>query len=214
MSLAFVRRSKSAGRLTWQSSRTSSNRKRASKVPMPRKSLSEHDLTGTKPQYVLPDADVPAGRPRYPKGISADAKRFFKGICKMLEKRRTLTEGDAELIRLAAVLRTRHEKAIEHVTAEGEICSYTRLDKKGETFESVAPNVWLKIAQESEKQLVTILDRLGLTPASRGKITPAEPPKTSKTNSEDEALLSREATQPVAEEPEIDIYSIDTSAIN
>jgi P27 family predicted phage terminase small subunit len=181
---------------------------------MPRKSLSEHDLTGTKPQYVLAEVDVKPGRPKYPKNLSPEAKRFFKTICRQLEQRGNLTNGDEELIRLAAILRDRHAKAIEHVSAEGEICSYTKLDKTGAQFESEQPNLWLKVAQESEKQIVSILDRLGLTPMNRSKVKPAEPPKTSKTNAEDEALLSREATQPVAEEPEIDIYSIDTSAIN
>jgi P27 family predicted phage terminase small subunit len=181
-------------------------------MPMPRKSLSEHDLTGTKPQYVLPDVAVKTGRPIYPRNLSPEAKRFFKTICRQLERRGNLTEGDQELIRLAAILRDRHARAIEHINAEGEICSYTRLDKKGETFESVAPNVWLKIAQESEKQIVSILDRCGLTPLNRAKVAPAEPPKTQTTSPEDEATLSRDAAQPPVEE-EIDLNSIDLSGI-
>src|ERR1700679_2833227 len=139
-------------------------------MPMPRKSLSEHDLTGTKPQYVLPDVATSPGRPKYPRNLSPESKRFFKLICRQLEKRGNLTEGDQELIRLAAINRDRHERAIEHVKTEGEICTYIRLDKKGEQFEAVAPNVWLKIAQDSEKQMVAYLDRLGLTPMNRGKV--------------------------------------------
>jgi P27 family predicted phage terminase small subunit len=167
---------------------------------MPRKSLDEHNLSGTKPQYVLAEVDVKPGRPSYPKGISPEAKRFFKTICRQLEKRGNLTEGDQELIRLAAILRDRHAKAIEHVTAEGEICSYTKLDKTGAQFESEQPNLWLKVAQESEKQIVSILDRLGLTPLNRAKVKPAEPAKTSTTNAADEATLSRTAVPPPAEE--------------
>jgi P27 family predicted phage terminase small subunit len=181
-------------------------------MPMPRKSLSEHEICNTKPQYVLPDVSTAPGRPKYPKGITPDAKRFFKTICRQLERRGTLTEGDQELIRLAAILRDRHAKAIEHVTAEGEICSYTRTDKKGEQYESVGPNLWLKIAQESEKQIVSILDRLGLTPAARGKITPAEPAKTPTTSAADEAVLSREVPQPPVDD-EIDLNSIDLSGV-
>jgi P27 family predicted phage terminase small subunit len=181
-------------------------------MPMPRKSLSEHDLTGTKPQYVLPDVAVKPGRPKYPKNLSPESKRFFKLICRQLEQRGNLTEGDQELIRMYAIARDRHEHANEHVKTEGEIVTYTRLDKKGETFDSVAPNVWLKIAQDSEKQMVTYLDRLGLTPMNRGKVKPAEPTKTPTTSAADEALLSREAPQPPVEE-EIDLNSIDLSGI-
>jgi P27 family predicted phage terminase small subunit len=181
-------------------------------MPMPRKSLSEHDLTGTKPQYVLPDISTAPGRPKYPKGISPEAKRFFKTICRQLERRGNLTEGDQELIRLAAILRDRHARAIEHINSEGEVCTYTKCDKTGAQFESVQPNMWLKIAQESEKQIVSILDRCGLTPLNRAKVAPAEPPKTQTTSPEDEALLSRDAAKPPVEE-EIDLNSIDLSGI-
>jgi P27 family predicted phage terminase small subunit len=157
-------------------------------MPRERKTIPEHELANTKPQYVLPDSDVSAGRPKYPKNLSPDAKRFFKGLCRMLERRRTLTEGDAELIRLAAILRDRHERAIEHVRTEGEICTYG---------DEVKENLWLKQAKDAEKQLVSLLDRLGLTPAARGKIkqtlTPEKPDP-------DAHLLSREAPQPPVEE--------------
>lgn len=169
-------------------------------MPRERKSLDEHALTGTKPQYVLPDVEVKPGRPTYPKNLSPESKRFFKLICRQLEKRGNLTEGDQELIRLAAIARDRHERAIEHVKTEGEICTYTKLDKTGAQFESEQPNMWLKIAQDSEKQMVTYLDRLGLTPLNRAKVKPAEPAKTPTTSAADEATLSRAAVPPPVEE--------------
>ncbi len=146
-------------------------------MPTPRKDLSAHTLQGTTARYIDENSDVPASRPRYPKNLSPESKRFFKGICRMLEKRSTLTEGDQELIRLAAILRDRHERAVEKVAEEGEICTYVRLDSNGAPHDLVKENLWLRVAKDSEKQMVAILDRLGLTPAARGKIKQVDKPK-------------------------------------
>lgn len=168
-------------------------------MPRDRKSLDEHKLTGTKPQYVVPTSDVKPGRPRYPKSLTPEARRFFKGICSLLEKRRTLTEGDAELIRLAAILRGRHERAIRKLEVEGEVCTYTRLDSNSKPVEVEKPNLWLGVAKDAEKQLVAVLDRLGLTPANRSKIKQTVDPA-AQTSPEDERLLSREAAAATPDE--------------
>lgn len=47
-------------------------------MPRERKSIDDHKLNGTRPEYVTPDSSVRPGRPHYPKNISADAKRTFK----------------------------------------------------------------------------------------------------------------------------------------
>ncbi|MDA4120131.1 MAG: P27 family phage terminase small subunit, partial [Thaumarchaeota archaeon] len=137
-------------------------------MPTPRKELSAHKLQNTKPKYIEESSVVAPGRPRFPKNLSTDAKRFFKNLCRMLEQRRTLTEGDQELLRLAAILRDRHERSMEHVIAEGEICTYVRLDSNGAPHDMVKENLWLRCAKDAEKQMVAILDRLGLTPLNRG----------------------------------------------
>ena len=171
-------------------------------MPTPRKDLDAHKLQGTKPRYVEEGSDVAPSRPRYPKNLSPDAKRFFKGICRVLEKRRNLTEGDQELLRLAAILRDRHERAMEHVITEGEVCTYVRLDSNGAPHDLVKENLWLRCAKDSEKQMVAILDRLGLTPMNRTKIKPTEVPKEPTVTAADEALFSREA--PAADEVDFD----------
>jgi phage terminase small subunit len=76
----------------------------------------------------------------------------------------------------------------------------------------VKENLWLRCAKDAEKQLVAILDRLGLTPANRSKIKPAEGPKEAKPSATDEAMLSREAPAPVEEE--IDLNKIDLTLVN
>jgi len=147
-------------------------------MPTPRKSDAAHWLTGTKTQ-AKPEAELPMppGRPKYPKGISPEAKAVFKRLCSLLEKRRALTEGDGELLRLYAVIFDRHARAISKIAEQGEICVYTRLDSNGQPHDIEKENLWLKVAANSEKNLVAILDRLGLTPHNRSKIKPTAQPK-------------------------------------
>jgi P27 family predicted phage terminase small subunit len=143
-----------------------------------RKPLDLHDLQGTKPAYVLPDSDVGPGRPKYPKGISGEAKSAFKRLTKMLEDRRTITQGDAEILRLYAHLFDRHERALEHVRAEGEIVETDAVTKTGEVFTVLKPNLWLKIAETCETKMAALLTQLGLTPRTRTQVkTTKEPAK-------------------------------------
>jgi P27 family predicted phage terminase small subunit len=184
------------------------------KMPRPRKSLEDHKLTGTKPTYVEPSSDVPASRPRFPKGISADAKKVFKRLCALLEARKVLTEGDCELLRLYSVTFTRHERALQHLADEGEITTYVRLDSNGQAHDQVKPNLWLDVATNCEKFMRATLADLGLNPLQRSKVKPAIDPKAPKPlTPEEEATLSREAQQPPLDD-EIDLNSIDETLVN
>jgi P27 family predicted phage terminase small subunit len=183
-------------------------------MPMPRKSLEEHKLCNTKPEWVEPTAIAAPGRPKYPKNLTPDAKRVFKNVSRLLEARRNLTEADGELIRLLALTYARHAKAISKLEEEGEIKIYFRLDKHGEQVASERPNLWLDVAQACEKQMISIYDRLGLTPLNRAKVKPTEPTKEAKPEDAAEAaMFSREAQQPVVEEPDPDLSLVDETVV-
>lgn len=115
------------------------------------------------------------GRPSVPKGLSKPARKVFKSLCKLLAARRVLTSGDAEILRLYATLFDRHARAVEKLAAEGEVVAYTRLNASGVEVQMEKQNLWLSIAKDSEKQMVGILDRLGLTPHNRDKVKAAAP---------------------------------------
>lgn len=173
-------------------------------MPRDRKSIPDHKLTGTRPEYVTPDSPLTPGRPRYPKNISADAKRTYKRLCAILEKRRSLTEGDCELLRLYALAYDRHSKAVAKLTLEGEIRMYERESKAGEVYEVEKENLWLPVCCAAEKFMRGCLADLGLSPLNRSKVKQTESPKP-KTAQNDEALLSREVEQPpVSDEPNLD----------
>jgi P27 family predicted phage terminase small subunit len=139
-------------------------------MPRDRKSLDEHDLQGTKPQYVLPDSEVAAGRPKYPHGISGEAKSAFKRLVKMLQQRNCCTNGDQEILRLYAYLFDRHTRALEHIATEGEIVSVECETKKGDLYTVRKPNPYLKIAEVCESKMAAILTQLGLTPRTRTQV--------------------------------------------
>jgi P27 family predicted phage terminase small subunit len=142
-------------------------------MPTPRKPDELHKLTGTKSQ-ATPEYAVAPGRPKYPKGISAASRSVFKKLCGLLEKRHALTDGDEELLRLYCIMFDRHARTMAKLAEEGEVRVYTRLDNHGEAVQSERPNLHLKIAETTEKNMVAILDRLGLTPLNRAKVKPTK----------------------------------------
>lgn len=143
----------------------------------PQKDSALHDLQGTTSRAGKDDSTAAPGRPKFPKGLPPAARAVFKRIVGLLEKRRHITEGDVELIRLYSLLYVRHAKALDKLEAEGEIRVYVRLDSNGQPHDQEKPNLWLKVVETSEKNMVAILDRLGLTPHNRAKVKPTGEPK-------------------------------------
>ncbi|SRR6266478_7068006 len=141
----------------------------------PAKTLQMHALQGTRAEAQLPgDSRVPAGRPKIHGDLTPAARSVFKRLCKLLEQRHALTSADSELLRIYAILFDRHRRAMEHVQAEGEIKIYISLDKDGVQVPREKANLWLKVAETAEKNLVVILDRLGLSPVNRDKVKPVQ----------------------------------------
>jgi len=161
-------------------------------MSMPRKSDELHLLQGTKSQAKMETENtIPPGRPKYPKNISPESKAVFKRLCSLLEKRRALTEGDGELLRIYAILFDRHSRALAKIAEQGEICVYVRLDSNGQPHDVEKENLWLSVATNSEKNMIAILDRLGLTPHNRTKVKPTAAAKiTEKPEDPVEAFLN------------------------
>jgi P27 family predicted phage terminase small subunit len=170
-------------------------------MPAARKDLDTHRLHNTKPQYVAPESDVEVGRPKYPRGISGEAKAAFKRLVRLLEQRGVCTSGDVEIIRLYAHAYDRHSRALEHLATEGEIITVIRTDNNGTGHEVKKANGWLEVLTTAEKFMRGCLADLGLNPLQRAKVSKpkAEPPK-------EEQLPTREETA-LVEEPEPDLYS-------
>lgn len=145
-------------------------------MAMPAKPDHVHELAGTKSEAVN-TSDVAPGRPRFPKGLSEVARKKFKALCALLEKRRHLTDADGELLALFAVTYDRWQRALEKLAVEGEIRVYVRLDSNGQPHDQEKMNLWLAVAEKSEKTMLACLDRLGLSPLNRSKVRPTKSAK-------------------------------------
>jgi P27 family predicted phage terminase small subunit len=95
-------------------------------------------------------------------------------LCRQLEARRCLTKADGEILALYATTHARWRKAMDDVELRGEVVISVSKDKYGETIERQRKNPWLLIAQESEKAMVAILDRAGLSPLNRERVKPVK----------------------------------------
>jgi len=153
-------------------------------MPMPRKDDALHKLHSTTPHDRTTDKPSPlvASRPKYPKDITPAARRVFKDLVKLLLERRALTSGDQYLLELYVAIWDRRARAQAKLLEEGEVTTYTRIDSNGKMHQCEKLNLHLKIVTEAEKQLVSILDRLGLSPLAGPKIK-----QTKQTQVEEEA---------------------------
>jgi len=140
-------------------------------MPTPRKSLELHALQGTKPHYDTgkPVSHIPAGRPYPPKFLSTEARKKFRALARLLEKRRVATSGDAELLTQYVVLWERWLVAQQHVRDEGAVIEQVCFTNEGEKYTRLRKNPWLEVAQVSEKQMASALAALGLTVSGRDK---------------------------------------------
>jgi P27 family predicted phage terminase small subunit len=148
---------------------------RSTTLGRPVKTIREHLLQGTMPQgKSQAESYLPPSRPRFPKDVAPVARKVYKELCCVLEDRRALTRGDFQLLRLFAILWDRHQRQEKLLRDEGEVTTYTRLDSNGQAHDVVKENIRLKIVVGAEKQLVAILDKLGLSPNAKDKVRPTK----------------------------------------
>ena len=135
-------------------------------------------LHGAKSQAHEPtESAIPAARaPKYPRGLPPALRRPFRDMCATLRQRRALTDGDAELIGLYVVLADRRTRELAEADREGYVVTTAVLDSNGRESTRQKKSLHLIIAQESEKTMIGILDRLGLSPTGRDKVRPCAKP--------------------------------------
>jgi len=141
-------------------------------MAMPRKSEAVHELQGTRPHYSTTGAHtshIEGGRPKAPRWLTPVAAKKFRELAKQLVARRVATPGDADLLVLAATLWERWRIASDHVLAEGAIVTVQYFSKTGTPYTRERKNPHLEVAQVTEKQLLSVLQQLGLTIATRDK---------------------------------------------
>jgi P27 family predicted phage terminase small subunit len=202
-------------------------------MPMPRKSLSEHALTGTKPQWVTGDEpDFVGGRPKMPKDLTPEAQEEWKRIVNGLSKRRTVTRVDSSMLELYVRMWARYKKVA--ALAEANPCTEVSwVDKNGDEHFKTVEHPASKMATQLENSLRNMLKELSATPASRSRTKPTVQPlaknapphpdslegirqeadRLQKLADAERAALGIPEPTPAPVEPEIDINSADLEKV-
>jgi len=173
-------------------------------MPTPRKSLADHKLAHTKPEWSDPDP-FQSGKPKMPADLPPLAEGEWKRLVPQLGKRKTLTKADASAFEIYVRAYSRWRKVADLAELNPiELVTWVGSDgiEHSKTVESPAS----KMAARLEGQLARYLKEFSATPASRDRTKAAPPP--SPPPDPDEHVLDRNAEQPVPDDtPEIDIYS-------
>jgi P27 family predicted phage terminase small subunit len=168
----------------------------------PRKPEELHELQGTRPHpTTVSEEPLQHSLPLVPKDLSPEAKRTYKKLVKVMTRRRHATEGDELVLEMLVRLLDRKARAVRKLEEQGEVREYVRLDCHGEQCPVEKPNHWLKIAQDTEKQILACCDRLGLSATSRKSIRKTQQEKPPEPIDPNEALLTKPEPELPAEEP-------------
>jgi P27 family predicted phage terminase small subunit len=143
-----------------------------------KKSLEQHWLQGSAPQWAMPDAQpYPAGKPKMPRDLSPVAQAEWKRLVRELQGRGTLTRCDSSALEIYATTFARWKQAVAEVEKHGPVIESTWTDGSGTVHTKRVENPASKIAGRLENSLRAMLKEFSATPASREKAKPAAPPE-------------------------------------
>jgi P27 family predicted phage terminase small subunit len=146
-------------------------------MPRERKSLAEHALNSTRPQWTETGASVFAGgRPKMPADLSPDAAAEWKRIVKELAKRKTCTRLDSSMLEIHCTMFARWKKCARLAEAN-PTTEVTWTDKNGEPHTKIIEHPASAMATKLENSLRNSLKELSATPASRERAKPTTQPK-------------------------------------
>src|SRR5262249_33949181 len=141
-----------------------------------RKSLEEHWLKGSVPQYPphTDSAGVPvqivAARPKMPKDLPAVAQAEWKRLVKELYRRGVLTRVESSALEIYCRMFARWKAASEEVEKRGVLIETTWTDSEGTEHSKLIENPASKVAARLESNLRQMLQQFSATPASREKV--------------------------------------------
>jgi phage terminase small subunit len=105
-------------------------------------------------------------KPRIPLHIKTDPESAadWREMLRTLRERKTLTRGDGPLIEMYCEKRKAKREALKHLDDEGFVRDYSRFDSNGVERTTEKHNLWWKISQDCDRQILAALDRLGVSP--------------------------------------------------
>ena len=135
-----------------------------------------HKLTAKPPANEASAPTVVGGRPKCPPHLTPAERDQFRRISKLLGRRRVESEGDGDVIAVAAVVYCRLAEAKRLLDEEGLRITVEVADSHGVVRSKRINNPLLPIVGDLERRLLALLKALGLTPDSRKCVEPIAPP--------------------------------------
>jgi P27 family predicted phage terminase small subunit len=141
----------------------------------PAKSQDLHKLQGTTP-YTPPNSgsEVAGGRAKIPAHLDRAERAEFKRYHAQLSERRVCTPGDAHVLALAAVVTCRWIGEKKDLKENGRWVDITVLNSNDQPIQKQIPNPARKDSVESERQLLSLLKSVGLTPDTKDRVHAAK----------------------------------------
>ena len=145
-------------------------------IGRPRLSDAEHALRGTKPHSSTAKtvSALSAAKPKMPSHLTPEARKEWKRVLPLLLQRSSLTDGDATALSLYCETFSRWLLAKKDVETNGLTITTVVLDGNGQAISTRRTNPALRTLENCERNLRAHLRELGLTPATRERITPAK----------------------------------------
>jgi P27 family predicted phage terminase small subunit len=141
----------------------------------PAKAQDLHKLQGTTPyQPPKSGSELAGGRAKIPAHLRRQERAEFKKLHGQLSERRVCTPGDAHVLALAAVAICRWIGEKKDLAENGRWKIITVLDSNGQPVQKEIPNPARKDSVESERQILSLLKSVGLTPDSKDRVRPAK----------------------------------------
>jgi P27 family predicted phage terminase small subunit len=110
---------------------------------------------------------VPAGMPKPPTHLNAEARAVWARVAPRLHEAGLLTPIDAEALGAFCVCAARVAEAEQALATEGPL-----VPGRGGTMKA---SPWVAIANQARRQMLSLAAEFGLTPSSRSRIR-VEPP--------------------------------------
>ena len=111
------------------------------------------------------------GRPKCPRHLSAAARAEWRRCVRLMENRKTVTEGDFALLAVYAEVFARWVAAKTEM-GDQLIVEETVLTSNGAPIVKRKTNPLLKIVENCEREIKSIAEKLGLTPITRARVNP------------------------------------------
>jgi P27 family predicted phage terminase small subunit len=108
-----------------------------------------------------------AGRPEPPPHLTDAEKTVWDSALNLLERRGTLTPGDGPALAMFALTSVELRNERTQLEREGRVVTSSRVNKHGHEILIREVNPRTRIVRDLERQFVTILRELGLTPLRR-----------------------------------------------